>query len=137
MVPVLAIILFSLTEFGFMLNDQISVVNAARNGARIAAIDGTSPSQATDVQAAVSQAANRLIGCTLANPTIASVPNSNGSGSSSQAAAWTVTASCTYSPITPLAPLFRLAGAGTTLNYSISQSSTMRDISCNRPTCNP
>lgn len=137
-VPVLAMILFVGTELGFMLDDQVSVVNASRDGARVAALQGSGdPNLSTDVQTAVTHALTPLAPATLANSCSSSTTSAN-SAAGGQIATWTVTVTCTYTPVTPLAPIFalyRLTGAQT--SYQIRQSTTMRDTYCFRPGCYP
>lgn len=139
--PVLAIILFALVEFGLMLNNQVAIVNASRDGARVAALQNGDPNQTTDVQTAVSDAEKPLIGCATAAPAISSATNSLGGG---QIATWSVKVSCKYTPITPLGSILALIPGGkagssscTGGGYTICQTTTMRDPSCNQPSCSP
>jgi Flp pilus assembly protein TadG len=137
--PVL-LILFALAEFGLMLNDQVSVANAARDGARVAALQGSGdPNLTTDVQTAVSDALQPLIPSTLANSCSSSLASNanSGSGGASQVGSWTVTVTCPYTPITPLGSIFSLVGATTGSTYQIIKATTMRDTYCFRPTCYP
>jgi len=139
-VPVLALALFGLIEFGLMLNNQVAIVNASRDGARVAALLSGDPSQTTSVQTAVDQAWQPTISCALtqSSPAISSSANSLGG---TQVASWTVQVGCTYTPFTPLGTLLNLfstshgaspcGGSG----YTICASTTMRDPSCNRPSC--
>jgi Flp pilus assembly protein TadG len=138
-VPLLAIILFVGTELGFMLDDQVSVVNASRDGARVAALQGSGdPNLNSDVQTAVTHALTPLAPATLADSCTSSLTSTASGASGGQIATWTVTVTCTYYPVTPLAPIFalyRLTGAQT--SYQIQQSTTMRDTYCFRPGCYP
>ncbi len=138
--PVLLLLLFALAEFGLMLNDQVSVANAARDGARVAALQGSGdPNLATDVQTAVSDALKPLIPSSLVNScstTLTNSPNSV-SGGAAQIASWTVSVSCPYTPITPLGSVFSLVGASSSSTYPIVKATTMRDTYCFRPTCYP
>src|SRR5487761_934595 len=69
-VPLLALVLLSLTELGFMLNNRASMANAARNGARTAASEPDLTLLTTDVQnAAVASANERLVNCLVSVPT--------------------------------------------------------------------
>ena len=138
--PVLMLILFALAEFGLMLNDQVSIANAARDGARVAALQGSGdPNLTSDVQTAVNDALTPLIPSSLASSCSSSLTSNanSGSGGSSQIASWTVSVTCPYSPITPLGSLFSLVGATGASTYSIVKSVTMRDTYCFRPTCYP
>lgn len=143
--PLLALIVFGMIEFGFMLNDQIWVVQAARDGARVAAEDGVgSPNQASDVYTAVNQSNGSVIpsgNCALTSPTeqgagITPNYNTNSAGSADTVASWTVDVSCSYTPITPLGSLLKYFGGGSS-GFTIEQKITMRDLACNQPTCNP
>ena len=155
-VPVMAVVLFGLIEFGLMLNAQISVVNASRDGARVAALLSGDPTQTSSVNSAVCQAEQPIItnstgsancqggsptypaGCVA--PTITSSTNAFGGSTTSS---WSVQVKCTYTPFTPLGSLLGLlpgssgsspcSGGG----YTICATTTMRDPSCNRPTCAP
>jgi Flp pilus assembly protein TadG len=141
-VPVLALALFALIEFGLMLNNQVAVQNAARDGARVAALMSGDPNQSTDVTTAVSAALQPTINCPLntGSPSLSSSTNSLGG---SQVASWTVMVACTYTPITPLGPLMNLFHGSTGSSpcsgggYTICDSVTMRDPSCNLTSCQP
>ncbi len=138
--PVLILILFALAEFGLMMNDQVSVANAARDGARVAALQGSGdPNLTTDVQTAVTDALAPLVPSSLASSCSSSLSSNanSGSGGTSQVGSWTVTVTCPYSPITPLGSIFSLVGATGSSTYPIVKSVTMRDTYCFRPTCYP
>lgn len=113
LVPFMALIVFGLIEFGFMFNDYVSVVNASRNGARVAAHDSAS----TNVNSTVSDSAKSLLNCST--PTATTTQNGSNPTNS-----WTVTVSCTYTPFTPYGS--RLGP----LNLKIQSSTTMRDGQC-------
>ncbi|MEP6648391.1 MAG: TadE/TadG family type IV pilus assembly protein [Lapillicoccus sp.] len=55
--PVLALLAFGIIDFGRMLNAQIQLSQAAREGVRLAALAGGSGYSAADVSARVAQAA--------------------------------------------------------------------------------
>jgi Flp pilus assembly protein TadG len=141
-VPILALVLFALIEFGLMMNNQVAIVNASRDGARVAALLSGDPAQTTNVQTAVTQAWQPTINCALTagSPAITSTTNALGG---TQTASWTVLVGCTYTAFTPLGSLLNLfsgshgaspcSGGG----YTICASTTMRDPSCNRPSCTP
>jgi Flp pilus assembly protein TadG len=139
-VPLLAMVLFALIEFGLMLNNQVAIVNASRDGARVAALLSGDPSQTASVQTAVQHAEQPLISCSAATPTMTSTSNALGG---SATASWAVTASCTYTPFTPLGTILSLfsgsqgsspcSGGG----YNICATTSMRDPTCNQPSCHP
>jgi Flp pilus assembly protein TadG len=137
--PVLAVVLFALAEFGLMLNDQISIVNASRDGARVAVLQEGDPNQSSNVSTAVSNAEKPLISC--ANAAGSPAITSTTSGSTVQS--WTVTVTCTYTPVTPLAAIFGLAGGSTGSSscsgggLTICETTTMRGFNCNPPSCTP
>jgi len=157
-VPILAVALFALVEFGLMLNDQVAVVNASRDGARVAVLLSGDANQTLYVQQAVCQAELPIIshatgsapnctadppgptpGCSL--PTISSTTSSLGG---SQIASWSVYVACTYTPFTPLSTLLGLFSGGSSGSspcsgggYNICSTTTMRDTSCNQPSCSP
>ena len=137
--PVLSMILFVGTELGIMLDDQVSVVNASRDGARVAALQGAGdPNLSADIQTAVTHALTPLAPSSLANSCTTAVTNAAAGGGGGQIATWTVTVSCTYTPVTPLAPIFALYHlTGAQSSYQIRQSTTMRDTYCFRPGCYP
>jgi Flp pilus assembly protein TadG len=126
-VPVLSIILFGLTELGLMLNDQVTITNASRNGARVAAINAGSQSAVNTAVTDATSGSSSLIDCPVATPTVSAY-----SGQTTDDG-WTVTVSCTYTPITPLSPLFRLVGGGASSTYTISASTTMKSSTCLPP----
>ena len=135
--PILVIILFATAEFGFALNNQVAMVAAARNGARVAALEGVgSPTLQADVQQAVQDGARSLlVSCPIVTP-ITPQQNAPSSGGGGQVGSWTVTAQCTYTAVTPLSGLLSLISSSLAIG-PISYSVTMRDTSCNPPTCTP
>src|SRR5204863_9854746 len=99
--PLLLFVIFSLIDFGRMLNAQLTLTEAAREGARAAALG-------LDANARVQAASTNLTGVT---DTVTTCP----AGGSTTANA-TVTTNVTFTFITPvaaLAPLFggHLAGS--------------------------
>jgi len=127
LLPFLSVILFGLTELGLMIHNQVTLTNAARNGARVAALNAGSQ---TAVSTAVTDAAAgsySLIHCPLGTPSVTQVgtpPTSDG---------WQVTVSCAYTSITPLSPLFQFFGGSANSTYTISASNTMKDSTCLPP----
>ncbi|HUY62056.1 MAG TPA: TadE/TadG family type IV pilus assembly protein [Candidatus Dormibacteraeota bacterium] len=99
LLPVVLCVLCATVEFGFIAIDQMSLDAAARDGAQAGAVSGLTSAQAEAAgAAAASEAAAGLISCGLGTPSAvyASTVSPN---------TLTVTASCTYSPVTPLGPL--------------------------------
>lgn len=138
--PALAVILFALAEFGVMLNDQVAIVNAARDGARVAVLQEGDPNQTTNVQNAVSAAEQPLISCPIASGS----PAISSTTSGGTVKSWTVTVTCRYSPITPLSAIIALIPGGTEGNSSctggglaICETTTMRGFNCSPPLCTP
>jgi Flp pilus assembly protein TadG len=138
--PMLALILFALTELALMLNDQVSVANAARDGARVAALQGNGdPNLTTDVQTAVDDALKPLIPSSLLDSCTSSLSSNtnSGPGDANKIASWTVNVTCPYTPITPLGSLFTLVGSSIGSSFQIIKATTMRDTACFRPSCYP
>jgi Flp pilus assembly protein TadG len=137
--PVLAVVLFALAEFGLMLNNQITVVNASRDGARVAVLQEGDPNQATNVQTAVNAAEQPLISCANA----AGSPSITSSAGGGTVKSWTVTVTCNYTPVTPLSAILGLVGGSTPSSscsgggLTICESTTMRGFNCNPPSCTP
>ena len=130
-VPILSLILFGITDLGLAINDLITITNAARNGARVAALNSGSTSAVnTAVADAAPSSAPSLIRCSTPTASVTAVANASPPPTNS---GWTVTVSCTYTPITPLAPLFSFFGGSTTSTYTISATNTMKDSSCLPP----
>lgn len=127
--PVLAVILFGLTDMGLAIHNAVTITNAARDGARVAAVNSGSAS-AVATAVADDEKSTSLVDCTTSSPTIQATPNASGTPTNS---GYTVTASCSYSPVTPLGPLFKLVGASANSTFTISSSTTMKDSSCTPP----
>lgn len=135
--PVLALILFGLAELGIALNNQVAIVNASRDGARVAALQGIAdPNFTTDIQAAVANAEQPLISCSpnAGSPAVTSSANALGG---TQVATWTVAVSCTYTPVTPLGSLVSLFHGSMASTFQVSSTTTMRDSYCLRTSCYP
>jgi Flp pilus assembly protein TadG len=64
--PILVIILLGIVDFGLEINSQAIVANAAREGARVASLGGTSGEATT----AASNAVSSLLNVSPTNPTI-------------------------------------------------------------------
>lgn len=108
-VPLFLAMVFGIVEFGAMMMNQIHVTRAADVGARAGSLKG---SNATNAVAAVGTATSGLISCPAGTPT------ASYAGSPSVV---TVTASCNYSPITPVGTI-----AGFVIPTAISRSIMMR-----------
>lgn len=124
--PLLAVILFGLTDFGLAYFNEISITSAARTGARVAAVTAQG-SGTTQAQAAISDAARDLVGCNLNTSAITISPQYDQAGIIDQ---WTVTVSCTYSPVTPLGTLLAYFGGSSGSTFQIKQTAVMRDSQC-------
>jgi Flp pilus assembly protein TadG len=129
--PVLAVILFGLTDIGLAINDMITITNAARDGARVAALNNGSQSEVNSaVTSDETAGSTSLVNCTAATPTLTETTNASPPPTYSS---YTVTTSCTYSPITPLGALFKLVGSTGNSPFTISASNTMKDNGCQPP----
>jgi Flp pilus assembly protein TadG len=109
LLPVLLLIVFGIIDFGRALNAQITLTQAAREGARLAAVG-----QPTGVVAARTQAA----ATTLTGVTVTVTPCPSGSGLGTNAV---VKASYRFSFITPVGAIAGLlggAGIGNPLTLS-------------------
>jgi Flp pilus assembly protein TadG len=124
-VPILALVLFGVFEYAFMLSDQVQLSQAGRDAARAGSIHfETAPIPNTDRQSQASTQATAsttgLISCPLNTPTI--TPNT-----AANPAIITVALSCSYHPVTPVGSLASLLG--TTLHFPTTlTSSTTRYI---------
>ena len=92
--PLLLLLLFGVIDFGRMLNTQITLTEAAREGARAAALG-------YDPDARVTRTAN---GITLAPTVVTSCPDDDLSADAS------VTVSHAFQPVTPLGSLLGFFG---------------------------
>ncbi|MHB8376312.1 MAG: TadE family protein [Dehalococcoidia bacterium] len=113
--PVLLILVLGIMEFGFAITDQISVTNAARDGARAGALKGGSAA------AAITQAqhsASGLISCPLLTPTA-----TYSGGTPNEV---TVDVQCNYAPVTPLGQLVKLFGGTLGTAFSLNGQVVMR-----------
>jgi Flp pilus assembly protein TadG len=124
--PVLSVILFGLTDLGLAIHNAVTITNAARDGARVAAVNSGSAS-AVATAVADDEKSTSLVDCTTSTPTISKTAYASPPPTYSS---YTVTASCSYSPITPLGPLFKLVGATANSTFTISSSTTMKDSAC-------
>ena len=107
--PLLLLLVFGIIDFGRMLNTQITLTEAAREGARAAAL-GHDPAQR------VARTAN---GTAVDGTTVTSCP-----GDDPRADA-VVTLTHEFAPVTPLEPLMRLAGGAGNSSITISARGVM------------
>jgi hypothetical protein len=132
-VPILLIVVFGIFEYALILDDQLQLRNAARDAGRAGAIHFCStttppPSPCTEpspipdadrvtvaTNAADAPGETSLVSCPLQAPSVTSQGSAN-------PPIITVTLSCSYTPVTPVAPLVLLLH--TTLHLSMTLSST-------------
>jgi Flp pilus assembly protein TadG len=121
--PVIALILFGLTDFGLAYFNEISITSAARAGARAAAVSGTT----TQGQSAITDTTKDLVNCPVdsSNTTITSQTDS-----AALVEQWTVTVSCKYTPVTPLGSLLAYFGGSSGSTIEITQTAVIRAESC-------
>ncbi len=113
--PVLLILVLGILEFGFAITDQVSVTNAARDGARAGALKGGSASAAI---AEAQKSASGLISCPLQTPTA-----TYSGGTPNQV---TVDVQCNYAPVTPLGDLVKLFGGSLSTAFKLNGQVVMR-----------
>jgi Flp pilus assembly protein TadG len=123
-VPVFAVLIFGIIEFGNLMRVQVELDNAVRGGARKASILSSSGSFTSSVEAAVTGAAPDLSGISFspapAYPTACPATT----------AEVTVTASYSYTGVTPLSTLVSLFSGHFPSPDTVSSSSTMHS-ECN------
>ncbi len=113
MLPVILLLVFGVIDFGRALQQQTQLSAAVREGARTAALNGTS----AQVQATVASVANT--GGTLTYPTLTLCTTSSASNADA-----TVTAKQTFTPLTPVFSFMTMYGAGGSLG-SLSATGVM------------
>lgn len=113
--PVLLILVLGIMEFGFAITDQVSVTNAARDGARAGALKGGSAAAAI---AQAQHSASGLISCPLQTPTA-----TYSGGTPNEV---TVDVQCNYSPVTPLGDLVKLFGGSLGTAFKLNGQVVMR-----------
>jgi Flp pilus assembly protein TadG len=118
--PLLLVVLFAVIEFGFYFSYQMTLTNAARDGARVfAAPGGTSAAALAAARASVAVAMPALSYC--------STPTYSSSGPTGTLSQVGITISCTYTPVTPLAGLTQLLGHTVNLSSTtLTASAVMR-----------
>jgi Flp pilus assembly protein TadG len=112
LLPVLLLIVFGVIDFGRALNAQITLTQAAREGARLASLGYTSSAVTTRTQSA----ATGLSGVTVSVTTCAT---NAGAGVDA-----VVTASYTFTFITPVGAFASLFGSTTFGSSTLSISAT-------------
>ncbi|MBB2941250.1 Flp pilus assembly protein TadG [Actinoplanes lutulentus] len=95
--PVLLLILFSIIDMGRMLQQQIQMTEAAREGARLGALSGTSTDVKNKVQSIVGAGITLNYGATPTLCTSASVAGSDA----------VVTITRPFQPVTPLTSMIK------------------------------
>ena len=109
LLPLLLLLVFGLIDFGRALNAQITLTQAAREGARLAALGQT-------VAAVQSRTQTAATGLSSVSVTVTACPVGAGSGVNA-----VVTASYSFSFVTPInaiAGLFGSSGFGSTLTLT-------------------
>ena len=97
--PILLVLVFGIIDFGRLLNAQITLTQAAREGARWAALGQSGvPARVTAAAPGLSPAPTTTVTACPANPAV---------GQNA-----TVTASYTFSFVTPVGAIMQLLGSG-------------------------
>lgn len=97
--PILLVLVFGIIDFGRMLNAQITLTQAAREGARWAALGQSGvPARVTAAAPGLNPAPTTTVTACPANPSV---------GQNA-----TVTASYTFSFVTPVGAIMQLLGSG-------------------------
>jgi Flp pilus assembly protein TadG len=108
--PLLLLILFGIIDFGLVLNRQLLLTEAAREGARVAALDGSG--------AAVEDRVDAILGTTPSAIAVTPCP-ADASGDAS------VTLSFAYESKTPLGSLMLLFGQNSGGSFQLSATGVM------------
>ncbi|MEU4238611.1 TadE/TadG family type IV pilus assembly protein [Actinoplanes sp. NPDC026619] len=95
--PILLLLIFGLVDFGRVMQQQIQLTEAVREGARVGALNGTVSDMQTQVSSTVGS------GIVLTYPTTTPCP-----ASATTANDATVTVSRAFDPITPLYAVLKL-----------------------------
>lgn len=106
--PILLVLVFGVIDFGRLYFTQITLTDAAREGARVLALEGASGSGYTAAQAATDAQARVLGSVTGVDGTV-----TVGTGTCTTGEPVTVTATTDFSFITPLPDLAGLLGITT------------------------
>ncbi len=113
--PVLLLILFGIIDMGRLLQQYIQLTEAAREGARLGALNGTA--------AAVHAKVNGIVGATGAPSVTQTVTTC--SATSLAGADAEVVLTRRYQPITPMVALVRLVGGQTMGTITMSATGVM------------
>lgn len=97
--PLLLLLLFGLVDFGRMIQQQIQLTQAVREGARLGALNGT----VADVQAQVAGGVGGGVALTFAGTAVCSAGSTVGADA-------TVTARRTFHPATPVFSIMAMFG---------------------------
>lgn len=114
--PLLLVLLFAIVDFGRAFYTWNSLSNAAREGARVAAVQGNN----AQVDAAVTSA---MGGLPTSSPTLQRTYNNVG-GQKGQTVTITLNYQFTY--VTPISPLLSLIGGSSIANPTLTSTSAMR-----------
>jgi hypothetical protein len=141
-IPVLALVVFAIFEFGNMLRVQIQLQNAVREGARFTAIGGPANYLGTGVAGGGStgcpstadiQTVVRSVSAGLAINVSAPTYNPSPCGACTQLTSLpelTVSGTYTYTPITPAGSLFAFFKSSLGSSISLSSQSTLYYEAC-------
>jgi Flp pilus assembly protein TadG len=110
--PVLLLVLFGIIDFGLMLNRQLLLTEAAREGARVAALNGT--------ESAVRDRVRSVLGT---DPTTAGITTC--SPTSTQTSAARVELSFSYDTKTPLGSMMLLFGQSSRDTFRLTSTGVM------------
>ena len=106
--PLLMLVLCGIIDFGRMFNAQITLTQAAREGARAAAYGQTT----SDITTRVTTAGNNMVGLTIDTPTVC--PNAEGVAK--------VTVNYKFKFVTPLAIFAGAFGMTTSGTYALTST---------------
>jgi len=115
-IPILALVLFGIVEFGNVIRVQVEIDNAVRNGARWQSLNDPAGSLTSGIQTKVQSWAPDLSGLTASVST---------TGCPALTAEVTVTSSYSYIPVTPIGGLMHLYGGSFASPLALSSISTM------------
>ena len=121
--PLFLVLIFALVDFGRAYYSFLLVTNAAREGARAAAVQGDSATIDKQVYGSFCSAASPPSGCAL-GPTGVTVTKTNVQGARGTQAS--VTVAYAFSFVTPVGNLLGLIGGSTLSTPTISSTTAMR-----------
>lgn len=114
--PILLILLFAIVDFGRAFYTWNGLSNAAREGARVAAVGGNN----SEINAAVTSA---MGGLTTTSPTLTRTYTNVGGDKGETA---TVQLSYQFTYVTPISPLLSFIGGSSIANPTLTSTSAMR-----------